>query len=522
MTTSGVPSPASTAAAQISTLVGSLAHFAATQPERPAYIDALSTLSYGALHEAARRGAAWLAQQGVGQGDTVALPLDGLPQMARPALEMLYAIAYLGAVALPLHPEVPLEMRIALLERHAAGWLIASGAPPQVAGARTLDPRGFDGGDPRYDSLPAPRGDRPDVPLFYFFTSGTTGEAKVLLPTHGQFHGSVCSSIRSLGMDNGDRVMAPLPWPASVSIRYLFHAHACGGAYVAAPIGETRMELGETLRRFGVTRMAASPWQIRRLLQSPAPLRPLPPLRSLRVTGAFISNEELGAARAALTPHTNVGYGFNEIGAVSLLPPGEMGGPGYVGRLLPGVEARVDRASGQALGPHHIGELGFRAAWMCTGYAGNPDATRERFRDGWFYPGDVGSIDPAGNVTLRGRTQEVVNYGGLKIWPEDVESVLKQHPDVLDVALVGLPDPQAGEVPVAFLVPRVPLTGPLGDGLSDAALRDFCRTRIDAWRVPPTFVAVAEIPRNQSGKIMREALVEAYLQARTALVGRQG
>ena len=264
------------------------------------------------------------------------------------------------------------------------------------------------------------------------------------------------------------------------------------------------------MARYSVTRMSMSPWQLRRLLQSPAPAVPLPPLRSVVVMGAHVSAAEIEAARSAISPHVHISYGCNEIGMVAMQRPGEAARPGCVGQLVDGIDARVIGSTGEPLAPGGIGDLGFRSPWMCTAYAGNPAANRERFRGGWFYPGDAGSIDTAGYITLQGRTQEVINYGGLKIWPEDIESVLKLHPDVLDAALVGLPDPQAGEVPAAFLVPRASMELPLSPRLSESALQSFCAARIDASRVPKVFVVTPEIPRNEAGKIMRDVLIAAY------------
>jgi long-chain acyl-CoA synthetase len=266
--------------------------------------------------------------------------------------------------------------------------------------------------------------------------------------------------------------------------------------------------------RFGVTRVFASPWQVRRLLQSPSPALPLPPLRSLNVAGAMITPTEIEAARAALTPNLLIDYGCSEVGPLAMVQPGAVvPRPGCVGLLLPGVQSRVSGAQGEMLAPGEPGELGFRAAWMCSGYVDNPQATAEHFRYGWFYPGDTGSVDAQGNVHLLGRSGDLINYGGKKIWPDDIEAVLKQHPDVHDAALVGLPDPQAGEVPAAFVVLRTAAAGALSARLEETQLRAFCAARIDATRLPRYFFLATQIPRNEAGKIMRQTLIEAHARS---------
>jgi acyl-coenzyme A synthetase/AMP-(fatty) acid ligase len=325
-------------------------------------------------------------------------------------------------------------------------------------------------------------------------------------------------------------------------MRQLFHSLASGGCFVAAPLGETRAELAAVLAHFAVTSISASPWQLRRWLKSPA--APLPPLRSLQLIGDLITPEEVRAARAELSAQTYVVFGCNEVGRLTVLNPEDEPQPGGVGRLQPGVQARVDDGAGGSLPAGETGELAFRTPWMCQGYVDNPQATRERFRDGWFFSGDVGCINADGQVLLRGRGSDVINHGGLKIWPGDVEAVLRRHAQVRDAALVGVPDSMAGQVPVAFVVPRdpallretdragrpagvwlgtqwgahwgddwgnqsgVPLSVPAAPGAAlIEALHAFCVEHIDATRVPRRFVLVAEIPRNDAGKIAREALL---------------
>jgi acyl-coenzyme A synthetase/AMP-(fatty) acid ligase len=485
---------------EVRTLVGALAHHAGATPSQPAYVDELGSIAYGELWAATQRRAAWLAAQGVRSGEVVALAFDANLAGARRDLELLYAVAYLGAVALPLFPDVPQAVCEALIERQRAHWLLAAGAPPQVGSARSIDTRGY---DLPQTPAPAARADAPEGGVFYAFTSGTTGAPKPLLFTHEQIFGNVRASALGIGTDASDRHMSPIPWASTVDLRYLLRAHAVGAAYVAAPFPENRAALCMLLERFGVTRMVASPWQARRLLQSPPPPRPLPPLRSLLIVGAFFSGAEIEAVRAALTPNLYVSYGVNEMGTICLLLPGEAAQAGNVGKPLPGVEARADDVKGHALPAGQAGELGFRAVWMCTGYAGNPEATRAHFRDGWFYPGDIGCVEPDGSIALRGRQGDVINYGGLKIWPEDIEAVLKRHPDLADAAVVGLPDPMAGQVPVAFVVARRPL--------SPQGVRGFCTAHIEATRIPPHFTVLDAIPRNAGGKVLREFLASHYV-----------
>jgi acyl-coenzyme A synthetase/AMP-(fatty) acid ligase len=268
-------------------------------------------------------------------------------------------------------------------------------------------------------------------------------------------------------------------------MRYVFRAHCVGATYVSVKFPETRRGLAELIAAHGITIMTASPAQVRPLLQEGgAPVE----LRVLSVGGAPFAASELRKARESLCRNTHIQYGSNETGPIAILypedPPGE---DGCVGRPLPDVLCEsVD------------GELRFRVPWMPGSYVDNPEASAARFRDGWFHPGDLGSIDADGFVTLRGRTDDVINYGGVKILPSAIEAVLREHPGVADVAVVGLTFPLMGEVPVAFVVPR--------GNSSRHAVEDFCRARIDATRLPHAFVRVESIPRNASGKVDREAL----------------
>ncbi|MDB5803829.1 MAG: hypothetical protein JWN73_1151 [Betaproteobacteria bacterium] len=233
--------------------------------------------------------------------------------------------------------------------------------------ARTLDPLRFHPRDASLDQDDPPRGDHPGAGFVYVFTSGTTGPSKVLLASHFEMAEKSRAVAALFGLDANDRVLRMVSWPSWVGLRTIFRAHFAGAAFVNAPIDETRALTGETLARFGITRMHATPWHLRRLLQSPPPPQPWPPLRSINMTGAMISAAEVIAVRAELSLNLYVECGSSQLSYVSQLRPGAAPTEGCVGTLVPGVEARVDDAQGRALPTGQVGELGFRCAWMSTG-----------------------------------------------------------------------------------------------------------------------------------------------------------
>lgn len=287
-------------------------------------------------------------------------------------------------------------------------------------------------------------------------------------------------------------------------MRAMLRTHLTGGAYVNFSAPRSAAELSALVRDFGMTELMLSPYQMRVLLKNTAAHESrIVPLRVLYIGGGFVSQQEVEAVRRTITPNLYLDYGSNETGRIALLGPGDaVERFGCVGRVLPSIEAQVVDDQHRRLADGQSGMLRFRAPWFPHGYVGNAKASAERFFDGWFYPGDLGSIDSEGFLTLQGRLDDVINYGGLKIVPAEIEAVLMQHPQIADAALVGVPDPMSGEVPIAFVVVR--------KDIDAVALHEFCKERMDASRAPTRFAAVAEIPRNPEGKILRARLRDAW------------
>ena len=151
-----------------------------------------------------------------------------------------------------------------------------------------------------------------------------------------------------------------------------------------------------------------------------------------------------------------------------------------------------------------VGEVWLRGHAVVRGYLDNPAATAQTFTDGWLHTGDLGSLSAAGELTLRGRIKELINRGGEKISPERVESVLASHPNVVDAAVVGVPDPLYGETVAAVVVP-----GPSGPP-SPAELVEFCGERLAAFEVPADIQVTAELPRTAKGSVDRRAVANRF------------
>jgi acyl-CoA synthetase (AMP-forming)/AMP-acid ligase II len=173
---------------------------------------------------------------------------------------------------------------------------------------------------------------------------------------------------------------------------------------------------------------------------------------------------------------------------------------GSVGYARGGVEVRVVTAEDAPLPPGEIGEIVCRGDVVMSGYWNNPPATAETLKNGWLYTGDIGSFDERGYLTLRDRSKDVVITGGSNVYPREVEETLLRHPAVAEVCVLGQPDPEWGEIVVAFIV-RVP-----GSDVSEAALDQLCNDNIARFKRPKRYVFSDALPKNSYGKVFKREL----------------
>jgi len=332
----------------------------------------------------------------------------------------------------------------------------------------------------------------PDDPLLLIYTSGTTGKPKGALLTHANCFWTNLSLDLATGLTGDDVVLQVLPQ---------FH---CGGWNVQSILGWWKgatvvIEPGfdaayalELIERERVTTMMGVPANY--LFMTEEPGFADADLSSLRlaIVGGAPMPVSLLATWAARGVDIVQGYGLTEAAPnVLCLPPEDARRKaGSAGRPYAYVECRLS----------DDGELLVRGPNVFAGYWRNPEATAAAFRDGWLATGDLAERDAEGDYRIRGRLRELVVSGGENVYPAEIEAVLHEHPDVVEAAVVGVPDERWGEVCAAFVVLRAPV--------GEDELADHCRARLARFKVPKSFHVVDELPRNSLGKVVKSALGE--------------
>jgi acyl-CoA synthetase (AMP-forming)/AMP-acid ligase II len=179
------------------------------------------------------------------------------------------------------------------------------------------------------------------------------------------------------------------------------------------------------------------------------------------------------------------------------------------GRPMLGGRVRIVDSEGCELPPYEVGEILYQGENLMTGYWGRPDATAQAIRDGWFHTGDAGYVDGEGFIFLKDRIKDVIISGGENVYPAEVEAALMSHPEVLECAVIGVPDAKWGETVKAVVVRRQ------GAALSEAALIEWSRDKLAGFKRPSSVDFIAALPRNAAGKLLKRTLREPYWAGHT-------
>lgn len=424
-----------------------LARAARSRPETVALRAAGAASSYAELDAAATRAARRLGALGVRPGDRVALALPAGVAF----VEALHGTLRLGAVA------VPVDLRLAGGERAA-----------RVAGCAAIVDAPLDGA--QNPELPLLATHDLDAAAIVVHTSGTTGAGTPVALTYGNWLWSALGSSVALGLDRDERWLCTLPLSHVGGLSILMRSAIYATTAVLHDGFDAARVVGALGGDDGATLLSVVPTTLARLLD--AGLLEPPALRAALVGGAPIAAGLLERAAAAGVPCLTT-YGLTE--ACSQVTTG---GP-------PLFCTRVQIAAG--------GEI------LVAGPTVAPGSVQA---DGLLHTGDLGELDARGHLTVTGRAADTIVTGGENVAPVEVEAVLASHPAVADVAVHGVPDEQWGERVVATIVRRS------GETATPEELAGYCRVRLARYKVPKEFRFSLDLPRTQSGKILRRDLEE--------------
>ena len=250
------------------------------------------------------------------------------------------------------------------------------------------------------------------------------------------------------------------------------------------------------------------PTLIRRLLELPdEKLLALKNLRLLISSGAPLHSDERLAIEQRICPGFIEYFASTEGGGITVMAPSErVDRPHSVGRAAFRVDVEIVDAEHQSLSPGEIGAVRYRGPGVAEGFFRDDETSREAFIDGWFYPGDLGTVDAEGYLTLMGRSKNLIIRGGVNIYPLEIERALEAHPAVREAAVFSLPHPEMGEEVCATVVLREPI--------DDETIRAYCRTCLAPYKVPSQIDSCDALPRNSGGKVLVNALRETALAHR--------
>jgi len=504
------------------TLAELVADVAGRDGAKPAILFQDQPITYATLDALIEQAANALTARGVARGDRVAVMLPNIPHF----VIAYYAILRLGAVVVPLNVLYKSDEISYMLEDSGASVFIGFesfygpiadavkgspsvretivvGAGPAPVGTTPwgLNPPLIAG------SSEAPRARvevKPDDLGVICYTSGTTGRSKGAMLTHRNFIAN-CEQIERMervkfGPD--DRLLLVLP---------LFHIYAMnvgmnsclrsGGTFVLVPRFEAEPVLRQIQQHRCTIFLGAPPMFVAWVNSGLLPVYDLSSLRVVNSGAAALPVQVLETFKEQTGIEIQEGYGLTETAPTTHSnSAGPLVKPGTVGPTIPGVEARVVDEQDQDVPLGQEGEIIVRGDNVTAGYWRKPEATAEALRGGWFHTGDIATVDADGYYTIVDRKKDMINAAGFKVWPREVEEVLFRHPAVREAAVVAMPDPYAGERPVAYVALKE------GQTVTPEELIAYTKGRLASFKAPARIEFRDELPKNMTGKVLRREL----------------
>lgn len=482
-------------------VVGDVFHQAAVSPDAIALVTPADATSYADLACFVRGVASELVGRGVRPGDRVLVQASS----TLPFVACYLAVHFARGIAVPVDAAIPPSRRAALSDRVAARAALAIGEQEDLLAAARKGRADF-----RLNATPMPVLDN-DADIL--FTSGTTGLPKGVVLTHRNQVAAVRQAMAFIGTRSNDVAVLPLPLSHSFGLGSLRVVLAAGATAVLVDGFAFPGRIYAALEEHGGTAFHCVPAGLSMMLRY-APERLADFARQIRYVEIASASMPIAEKHRLmrLLPNSRIcmQYGLTEAARAALIAfHDETDHLDSVGRPCDGVEMRIAGPDGASAGPGLEGEIQIRGPNVMRGYWNDPERNRETFSEGgWLRTGDQGRMDAEGRFYMHGRSSEMINVGGRKVSPVEVEEALRDYPSVLDCACVGIADPAgvSGDAVAVLVVMRE------GSAPDPRTLRNFLRDRLEPYKLPSKWTFSGTVPRTANGKVQRHTL-RAQLQA---------
>ena len=501
--------------------------------EKPAYYFMDQSSTYAELDGAVTRFAAGLAEMGIQKGDHIALLLGNSPHY----VISLYGALRLGATVIPINPiytpdeigyiiqngdvkaVVMLDLLLPLAEKAHHGlpkvenFIICETSQGKndesERASLSVYPKlkSFSQvialGNSHFNEVEI---DDDEVAII-LYTSGTTGKPKGAMLTHRNLYSNAKDISDYLHMNENDRVITTLPMFHVFCLTVALNAPLMDGATIIIDPKFSPQEIFRLVGKYEPTVFAGVPTMYNFLLQYAEGYGGN--LNSLRLCisgGSSLPVALLKSFEKKFNVMVSEGYGLSEASPVTCFNPLDRPRkPGSIGRSIINVENKVVNELGEEVPAGEVGELIVRGPNVMKGYYKMPEETAATIKDGWLYTGDLARMDEEEYFYIVDRKKELIIVGGYNVYPREVEEVLYDHPDVVEAAVIGVPDPNLGEAVQCYVVKKNPT-------LTEEQLLEYCTQHLAKYKLPSSIEFLDELPKNTTGKILRRALKAQVLQ----------
>ncbi|KOR89571.1 AMP-binding protein [Paenibacillus solani] len=484
-------------------IVQPLLHYASKYPNRVALSHGNEGRTYSALVQRMRQIAKGLQLEGITQDKIAILSANRIE-----FVEVFLGAIYAGCVPVPLDPKwsstqiysviQECQPRMIFTETRFVKDLVFPTAESVII---TLGDQGEGSYDRWLEALSAETdmGETNKL-LFIGFTSGTTGKPKGFMRTHGSWIKSFEATGTAFELDNMKHMIAPGPLVHSLSLFALMQSLTSGATFHIVHQFKAS-EVLELCQRFPHATLFVVPTMIEAMLQLAIPGK-------LKIEAIMSSGGKWTEASKQRSKEVFSGtkifeyYGSSEASYISYLNIHDERKLNSLGKPFPGVEISIRDANGEEVPEGAAGQLYIRSEMMFLGYYGLPEETNKTIQNGWLILGDVVYMDADGYLYLAGRSKNMMVTGGLNVFPEEVESILLQLPEIHEVMVLGLPDPYWGDQITAL----VKWTGQQRLSIED--MKHYCRQHTASYKAPKRLITVDEFIYTSSGKIARQAMAD--------------